>query len=469
MIDKKLIIYELNEVPFKIFNYFSNQKFSAFNFLNKYARKYETFSEDVGHLSPWITWPSLHRGVNNEKHEISDFGMDLSKVNKDYPSLWEILSKKLNVGVFGSLHSYPLPTNVKDYSFFVPDTFASGKECFPKKFEVFQDFNLTMASLNARNVEKVIALKKAKDFLLSSPSLGLSGSTILKVAKQLFDEKIRPEKIVRRRTTQVQLAFDFYFKALNESKPDISFFFTNHVASSMHRYWPGLFPEDYIKSNFTTEWKKKWMNEIPFTMHEANDQIQKLLNFVNKNKSYSLIVLSSMGQAAVDGSKMVDNEVIIENLNKFFKSLNLDRESWEKRPAMVPQYIVKIKDNNSKKKFLKNSSELTINNKNIKVTDMGENIFKIEIGISNQKDLLVYLNQSKKDPESFGLKLISLQDAAGANAYHIPEGILLVYDPQNIKRNDYILDKISTLNIAPSILRNFSNNSPSYMTNGYNL
>ena len=55
-----------------------HQNYSAFNFLSKYARKYETLAEDVGHLSPWITWPSLHRGVSNEQHEISDFGMDLS-------------------------------------------------------------------------------------------------------------------------------------------------------------------------------------------------------------------------------------------------------------------------------------------------------------------------------------------------------------------------------------------------------
>tara|TARA_B100000925_G_scaffold43157_1_gene28127 strand:+ start:220 stop:1629 length:1410 start_codon:yes stop_codon:yes gene_type:complete len=469
VIGKKLIIYELNEVPFRIFNYFSNQNYSAFNFLSKYARKYETLAEDVGHLSPWITWPSLHRGVSNEQHEISDFGMDLSKVNKEYPPLWEILSKKNKIGVFGSLHTYPLPNNLENYKFFVPDTFAAGKQCFPKKYEVFQDFNLTMASINARNVEKVIALKKAKNFLLSSPSLGLSGSTILKVIKQLFDEKIKPERVVRRRTTQVQLAFDFYFKALKENKPDISFFFTNHVASSMHRYWPGLFPEDYKISKFSKEWKKTWKNEIPFTIYEANDQIQKLINFVNKNKSYSLVVLSSMGQAAVDGSEMVDNEIIIEKLDNLMQFLGIEKNAWEKRPAMVPQYIVKIKDQNNRIKFLKNMSLLKINNKNLKTKHMGENIFKIEIGINNQKGLEIYFNQIKKNPEDCGLKLISLQDAAGANAYHIPEGILLVYDPLDYKINKETLDKISTLNITPSILKNFSYSIPSYMTDGYNL
>ena len=57
--------------------------------------------------------------------------MDLSKTNKEYPNLWQILSKN-KVGVFGSLHTYPLPDNLENYSFFVPDTFAAGKECFQK-------------------------------------------------------------------------------------------------------------------------------------------------------------------------------------------------------------------------------------------------------------------------------------------------------------------------------------------------
>ena len=176
-----------------------------------------------------------------------------------------------------------------------------------------------------------------------------------------------------------------------------------------------------------------------------------------------------MGQAAVDGSEMVDNEIIIEKLDNLMQFLGIEKNAWEKRPAMVPQYIVKIKDQNNRIKFLKNMSLLKINNKNLKTKHMGENIFKIEIGINNQKELEIYFNQIKKNPEDCGLKLISLQDAAGANAYHIPEGILIVYDPLDYKMNKETLDKISTLNITPSILKNFSYSIPSYMTDGYNL
>jgi hypothetical protein len=83
--------------------------------------KYETFSENVGHLSPWNTWPTVHRGVSDEKHLISELNQDLTEVNKAYPALWDILSKNgISTGVFASLHTYPLPTDLNKVKFHVP-------------------------------------------------------------------------------------------------------------------------------------------------------------------------------------------------------------------------------------------------------------------------------------------------------------------------------------------------------------
>ena len=135
-----LIIYELNEVPRKIFEHFSHisPESSWALFFNK-AKKFETIAADVGHLSPWTTWPTVHRGVRDSEHEIKDFGQSLGKVNKEYPPLWELLANNdLNVGLFGSLHSFPVPKNLNGYKFYVPDTFAAGSECFPKKLSIFQ-------------------------------------------------------------------------------------------------------------------------------------------------------------------------------------------------------------------------------------------------------------------------------------------------------------------------------------------
>ena len=132
--DKRIVFYELNEVPKRVLDDFAlNHPRSAFARLLSQGSLYQTVTEDQGVLSPWITWPTLHRGVTNDKHCISDFGQNLAEVNAEYPSFMELLARAgIKVGVFGSLHTYPLPGNVRDYSFFLPDTFANGPECFPE-------------------------------------------------------------------------------------------------------------------------------------------------------------------------------------------------------------------------------------------------------------------------------------------------------------------------------------------------
>ena len=142
----KIILFELNEVPRRIIDYYRSvrpESWIANNF-DKF-KKYETFSENQGHLSPWNTWPTVHRGVSNDKHYISDFNQDLSEVDEEFPPIWNLLSKRgIKVGVFGSLHSYPLPADMTNYGFYVPDVFAAGSECFPENVELFQEINLEL-------------------------------------------------------------------------------------------------------------------------------------------------------------------------------------------------------------------------------------------------------------------------------------------------------------------------------------
>ena len=60
-----IVLIELNEVPNKVLDYY--RKTSAFmdQFLSK-SHRYETITPDQIQLDPWIAWPTLHRGVNDE-------------------------------------------------------------------------------------------------------------------------------------------------------------------------------------------------------------------------------------------------------------------------------------------------------------------------------------------------------------------------------------------------------------------
>ena len=388
-------------------------------------------------------------------------GQDLSYVNKDFPNIQEILSSKgVKVGVFGSLHSYPLPKNLDNYQFYVPDTFAAGDECFPDLLSNFQKFNLSMVRSNGRNISRKIAVKDAKNFLLNAHKMGLSLKTSTRIGAQLLHERINKDRLVRRRTTQIEIAFDLYYKQLTTTNPDVSFFFTNHIASSMHRYWPTLFPEDYEKNKFDSVWLKKWSEEIPFTVKVANYQLSKLINYCNNTNS-ELIVCSSMGQNAVHNVEPVFTQTIITNVNRLLSYLEISKDEWEPRMSMAPLVVIRPRSEKAFEK-IKKLKNILINGTTIDFKKIISGDIRLDIQLTNAKNIEVKDGEKKIDPNEIGIKNISLQDASGSYAYHIPEGILLHYIP---KFQEYSHDwkRVSTLDFAPSLLSKFKISYPKYM------
>lgn len=60
---RKLIQFEINEVPWKVVNHYCTLKpQSTLATLLKVSYKYETITPDTGKLSPWITWPTFIEG-----------------------------------------------------------------------------------------------------------------------------------------------------------------------------------------------------------------------------------------------------------------------------------------------------------------------------------------------------------------------------------------------------------------------
>ncbi len=460
----KTIFYEMNEVPKRIFDFYADAKpHSAFATLKSKANLFETTTADLGHLSPWITWPTLHRGVSNVDHGISDLGQDLTEANKEMPSLWQILSgHHFRVGMFGSLQSYPLPQDMENYDFYVPDTFAAGPECFPQKLTEFQRFNLAMVKQSGRNVTNGIALTEALEFLKVVPGLGLRGSTGMRLAKQLFDERINKDRVVRRRTSQGMIAFDLFRKQLESKKPDAAFYFTNHVASSMHRYWPAIFPTDYAEGKFEKGWLDRWSKEIPYAITVANFQLDYLINFADLN-NYRLIVLSSMGQNAVHNVEPLHSQVLITNVGTLMHYLGFSRNEWEPRLGMAPRLVVSMRTDRFLQK-IRQLDTLIINGTKIEYEIIGDSDVRFETACVNQDKLLVYQNGQAIDPSIIGIENVNLQDASGSYAYHIPQGILLEYLPGSQRKNSIDFWRpISVLDVAPSILSDFNIAPPSYM------
>ena len=463
---RKIILFELNEVPFKILDQFCQSRPNS-----TMARRlpgcfqYQTHTQEISSLSPWITWPSVHRGVNDERHMIRNFGEDLTEVDKFFPPVWEMLrSKGVSVGICGTLHTYPVPKNLQDLSFYLPDTFAAGSECFPQNLVLFQEFNLQMARESARNVARGVPWMGALKMLAHAPDLGFKLQTLTDVAGQLFLERVDKSRTVRRRTYQSVLAFDIYMRQLENTRPAFSSFFTNHVASAMHRFWAANFPEDYAPEDFGYEddWINTYRYEIDWSMQKADRFFDRLVKFADRHPEYQVWMTTSMGQAATRAIPL-ETQLYMKDLAKFMASLGFGSNEWSQRPAMVPQYNLFISPGNESR-FREMLGKLHIDGKPVSFREKDHGFFSLDFGHKNlyQGPQWAVLDGNPISFTDMGLENVEIEDKSDANAYHIPQGCLVIYDPQNTQPKTGRSD-ISTLDIAPALLRNFAHPVPDYM------
>lgn len=449
----------MNEVPQKIVDYYCRvrpQSWMATNYSQ--FNKFNSYSENPDHLNPWNTWPTVHRGVDSSKHKILDLNQDLKEQDKAYPTLWKILAENnISTGVFGSLHSYPLPVERDNIDFYVPDVFAQSAECHPKSVDSFQELNLSLSRKSARNVSRKVPKKSLFNLAVKSPILGFKGSTITQVASQLIQEKSQKWKSTRRRTHQANLSFDIFFKLLNKNQPDFTTFFTNHVAACLHRYWAASFPDNYDVNHYSTDWIDRYDGEILFALDHADAMLRRLGKFVKKNPDYKLLIMSSMGQDAVK-ARPIKTQLYIKNEKQFLANLGV--QTFESLPAMLPQFNYKI-DPSEIENFKNLASKTIINGKPFRYREHDKGHISIEMGHINQRDVVMKIADEEIHPDQTGLKNVTISDQSSTTADHVPEGIFYVYHP-SLKSSHMNLNVVPTCTVFPTILENFAVSVPGY-------
>ena len=464
---RKFILFELNEVPFRVYRHYADRHpRSAIARLLQHGRRFDTINEDEGHLSPWVTWPTLHRGVPNTEHHISSLGQDVSQSNALYPPVWELLARRgRSVGMFGSLHTYPLPAAANDYAFYLPDTFAATPEAYPDELTAFQSFNLSMVDRSGRNVSGETPYKQAIGLLGGMLKLGLRAGTMAKIVRQLASERVMPHRTGRRRTMQSLLSFDLFLHQLADKKPDGAFYFTNHVASSMHRYWPATFGEDYSRTEWKAEWSKRFGGEIDYAMGEADAMLADLMAFADRNPDYALLVTGSMGQAAVDtpGSQTM-TQVLLTDAPRLVKALGIDG-AWERRRTMEPLYTFQFNAEADADTFCAALDRLSIAGRKPEYHRLDAHGVELSLGYANiaDTDLTVLFGNEAMTPGELGIANVRIQDEVGSAAYHIPEGVLLTWDPQSDGEGALAAETVSTTRIAPTLLAMQGVEAPAYM------
>ena len=236
-------------------------------------------------------------------------------------------------------------------------------------------------------------------------------------------------------------------KQLVKNKPDFCTFFTNHVASSMHRYWAALFPDDYTSFNHTSKWVQTYHDEIMFTMSKFDEMLRRLIAFMDGNKDFELWIATSMGQAATS-AEPCECELWVVDDAKFARFFGL--QNWERRPAMVPDLGLLV-STEQESEFEAKLKGLRIDDESIQFKKTG-NFFSITLGQVNQKGKCATYQGNPVAFDELGLENQIIEDLTGATAYHIPAGCLLIYGRGPAKTSTI---PISTTDVHVAIMANY--------------
>lgn len=463
---QSIVIVETNEIPLRVFQHYADiRKNSIISQLLKQSLVLETLAQDVekSFLYPSQTWASLNTGASYEMHKIHWYN-DPKPV--EIPLYWQILANNgISVGVVNTLHSSPAgsyASSSNSYKFVVPDCFAVDTFTKPDYYRNFQALNLGATSENSRVTTLKFPLREALTTLAQYRQIGIKAKTIIDgvvLGSKIATKKISKERL---RNLQFSLISDIFWKQLQEQTPQLSVLFTNHVAASMHRYWGGLFKDDWQYQLYDEDWFGRYSTEVINALDLLDMYLKRMVEWSRKTNSI-LVIVSSMGQEAnLDLPENVQHSrqyaFRLENVRKFISVIVKGYYEYQIESAMKPQYSFGFSSQDKAAEFL---SEIEKNKNNLNdvsiKTDINGNVVTLTVGLKSNFTHCKFNGQTLHYSD---LGFIKFKVEDHHSGRHCPEGSLMIFNSQTAFSKS---KSINYLEYAPALLSHFGFSKERYM------
>ncbi|MCA3017417.1 MAG: hypothetical protein ING62_02055, partial [Rhodocyclaceae bacterium] len=426
-----VVMLEINEVPWRLVDrYREDPAFPNIRQFFQEAQSFTTRAVDTGELSPWVTWPTVHRGMNNEAHCIRNLGQDPATFRGT--PIWEEFRKSgHSIGIFGAMQSWP-PIDPGNGGFYVPDTFAHDSQCFPQSLAPLQAFNLGQVKKNPRVLSDAsFGLAEGLKVAWSALSSGVRISTLFRVASQLLGERLDRSKIARRPVFQTILFWDVFCRQFDPANPPAySSFFTNHIAGVMHRYWRDVFPEDFESDARSCSAHNLESHEptMRFALGVLDEMLAKVHEWRRQNPRLIFVFASSMGQGPVYRNEHEGKEIIVSDLSALMGLVGLGQDDYKPLLAMVPQVAVEVPDASKRERALEKfaNCKTILGESFIRVQAIGTTL-SITVATTSRKAIEAgkfVIGREEFSWEAAGINAVDIDVGTG---YHIPEGTLAFY------------------------------------------
>jgi hypothetical protein len=431
---RNMLVLEINEVPWKLLDRFKGK----FRHIDKFFDNSHTLTNvavDSGELSPWITWPTFHRGMPKEVHGIKNLGQDPSTFS-GVPIWEEYRNKDYNIGLFGSLQSWPA-SDPGDGGFFVPDTFAHDAKTVPASMEQLQEFNLALTALNKRTVSPTSLLNKHTLKVVAS----MKKKTLARAGLEIAGMALNRQRSARMPIFQGIIMWDAFKDPYNPvDPPAFSTFFTNHVASMMHRFWADVFPEDFGReaSNHSVNVKS-----MEFALRVVDTIIGDAMSYSQISRDLIVVFASSMGQDAIHRDSYEGAQLLVKDVHRLFDWFKINRSMYTPLLAMAPQTAVRV-HNHSIRQSIKDKLEecFTVNGNPVFTVDKGDGDTSLCIStrMPPRRDMEagIMIRATDYGPlttdwKTAGMEVLRIDNPG--TGYHVPEGAMAIYG-DGIKPDD---------------------------------
>ncbi|MBK8257475.1 MAG: alkaline phosphatase family protein [Polyangiaceae bacterium] len=458
---RKVLLVEINEITWTILEpLLKAGKLPTFQrMMNEGVKAAPVAIERPPHLDPWISWVTLHTGVDRAVHGAAVLGQDEVHAKRT----WEYaVEAGKTIGIFGSIGSYP-PKPVP--GFIVPGPFSPTSDTYPKYLSPALALNRRYTQVHLKTEDEgglVEMAKQARDLL----ELGLTPATGMKIAEQLAHEKLQPHVRWKRVGLQPQINFDFFKTLYGRYEPDFATWHTGHCAHYMHHYWRA-WDDSQFKVKATDEEKRHFGDAVPYGYELADQLLGRFLDMVDDRTV--VMVASGLGMQpyVVDMYPAGKIGVRMKNVHRILDIFGA-KGVGEVVPAMMPQWNIRIKDavERTRVKGLFEKARVTGGPRveAFHVTETGEILTVTPYGMASLDGEVRYTFPDAPHAAASGYpleELFATDVPTPKEAMHHPESVMLMWGKD--LRAGVNLPETSTLDIAPTILKLMGIPVPSIM------
>lgn len=412
-------------------------------------------------LDPWISWVTVHTGVDRSVHGAMVLEQDLNTIRAK--RTWDYaLDAGKSVGVFGSVGAYP-PRPVP--GFMVPGPFAPGPETYPEFLKPVQALNRKYTQVHHKNTapDTLMAMAKQGVDLLR---LGLRPETCARIALQLATERVQPHMHWKRVTLQPLVNYDFFAGLYDKFRPDFATWHSNHAAHFMHHYWRA-WDDTGFGTPATPAERKKFGGAMEHGYRVVDDLLGRFIDLVDDDTV--IVVASALGQKPYSNDLYPEGKICVK-----FKDVRQVLELVGAKgvsdvvPVMDPQWNVKIPDATERARV--RDALLAVRRENaptpdaITVEEVGEILTITPRGVA-KLDLAMRYTFALEGGATRVFTFDELFRGYGdtpKEGMHDPTGMLLIHGP-GIERGLF-LDHTNDLDVAPTILSLMGIPVPEIMT-----